>query len=155
MRSCWAKQPSPGCGIILFYITLHVPKAFTYPQYCWAIPCPGTQRQIIPSIYNSKLITKIFPHNVVTVKGREIMTTHVLFPMTLLMFIWTVSCFKLMANTTSVSHGAPCGPAVLLFLLKEGVEVFVTESRREWTKIRREEIWCVIHLVANKWVNKT
>lgn len=35
-------------------------------------------------------------------------TPYVLFPMTLLMFIWTVSCFKLMANTTSVSHGDPC-----------------------------------------------
>lgn len=34
--------------------------------------------------------------------------THVLFPMTLLMFICTVSCFRLMANTTRVSHGAPC-----------------------------------------------
>lgn len=56
-------------------------------------------------------------------------TTHVLFPMTLLMFICTMSCFKLMANTTSVSHGAPCWPAAFPFLLKEGVDDFVTESR--------------------------
>lgn len=58
-------------------------------------------------------------------------STYVLFPMTLLMFIWTVSCFRLMANTTRVSHGAPCWLAVLPFLLQEGVEVFVTESRGE------------------------
>lgn len=64
------------------------------------------------------------------------MSTHVLFPMTLLMFIWTVSCFKLMANTTRVSHGAPCWPDAFPFLLKEGVDVFVTESRRESTSIQ-------------------
>lgn len=60
--------------------------------------------------------------------------TYVLFPITLLMFIWTVSCFKLMANTTNVSHGAPCWPAALPFLLKDGVDVFVTESemKNEW-----------------------
>jgi len=48
--------------------------------------------------------------------------------MTLLMFIWTVSCFRLMANTTSVSQGDPCGPAAFPFLPKAGVDVFVTES---------------------------
>lgn len=51
--------------------------------------------------------------------------------MTLLMFICTVSCFKLMANTTKVSHGAPCWPVAFPFLLREGVDVFVTESAKE------------------------
>lgn len=63
-------------------------------------------------------------------------STHVLLPMTLLMFIWTVSCFRLMANTTKVSHGDPCWPAALPFLLNDGVEVFVTESICEHTKMR-------------------
>lgn len=58
--------------------------------------------------------------------------------MTLLMFIWTVSCFKLMANTTRVSHGAPCWPAAFPFLLKDGVDVFVTESTQWCTKIREQ-----------------
>lgn len=68
---------------------------------------------------------------------KETLTAYVLFPMTLLMFIWTVSCFKLMANTTSVSHGAPCCPAAFPFLLKEGVDVFVTESGWEYEKISK------------------
>lgn len=50
--------------------------------------------------------------------------------MTLLMFICTVSCFRLMANTTSVSHGAPCWPVAFPFLPRDGVDVLVTESRR-------------------------
>lgn len=54
--------------------------------------------------------------------------SYLLLPMTLLIFIWTLSCFRLMANTTSVSHGVPCWPAVLPFLLNDGVEVLVTES---------------------------
>lgn len=69
--------------------------------------------------------------------SQETVTTYVLFPMTLLIFIWTVSCFKLMANTTNVSHGAPCWPAALPFLLNEGVDVLVTESGWEGIKMSK------------------
>lgn len=54
------------------------------------------------------------------------------------MFIWTVSCFRLMAKTTSVSHGDPCWPADFPFFPKEGVDVLVTESAGERTEVRRE-----------------
>lgn len=53
--------------------------------------------------------------------------TYVLLPITLLMFIWTLSCLRLMANTTSVSHGEPCCAAAFPFR-NDGVEVLVTES---------------------------
>lgn len=53
---------------------------------------------------------------------------HVVFPMTLLIFIWTFSCFKLIANTTSVSHGVPCWLAALFDLLT-GVDVLEIESK--------------------------
>lgn len=54
--------------------------------------------------------------------------THVVLPITLLIFIWTFNCFRFIANTTSVSHGVPCGlPA--LFDLLNGVDVFVSASK--------------------------
>lgn len=46
----------------------------------------------------------------------------------------------MIANTTNVSHGAPCCPA-LPFLPNDGVDVFVTESERERTLIR-EKLTC-------------
>lgn len=58
--------------------------------------------------------------------------------MTLLMFIWTVSCFRLMANTTSVSHGDPCWPADFPFFPKAGVDVLANGSEGERSKVRRK-----------------
>lgn len=49
--------------------------------------------------------------------------------MTLLIFIWTFNCLRLIANTTSVSHGVPCWLAALFDLLT-GVDVFEIESLR-------------------------
>ena len=57
-----------------------------------------------------------------------------LFPITLLMFIWTLSCLRLIANTTSVSHGVPCGPETFPFLAEDGVDVLVTQSGRQKTE---------------------
>lgn len=49
------------------------------------------------------------------------------FPITLLIFICTFNCFKLIANTTNVSHGVTCWlPA--LFDLLNGVDVFDSRS---------------------------
>lgn len=79
--------------------------------------------------------------------GSKKKKAYVLFPMTLLMFIWTVSSFRLMANTTSVSQGDPCWPAAFPFLPKEGVEVFVTESKEMkrfwWEDLLLGFIWHV------------
>lgn len=55
--------------------------------------------------------------------------TYVVLPITLLIFIWTFNCFRFIANTTSVSHGVPCGlPA--LFDLLNGVDVFESASKQ-------------------------
>ena len=63
--------------------------------------------------------------------GQRAAAAYVLFPITLLMFIWTLSCLRLMANTTSVSQGVPWGPAAFPFLAEDGVDVLVTESGRQ------------------------
>lgn len=88
----------------------------------------------------SPLVVQLFKHTFIIRHQRNIKhvnsstnqivsicLSYVLLPMTLLMFIWTLSCLRLMANTTSVSHGEPCCAAAFP-LRNDGVEVLVTES---------------------------